>query len=121
MPPQVNAVVTLITGAGNPGDPWGDDTDTPGVEKFTGEAPAYYREVLDRVIGDNSVNILERAELILDTADLDAMNLDTDDVITYRVAGEAEDRTGTASSIRRARLHGIPRALQTARVILADR
>lgn len=119
MPPQVNATVTAVVGAGT-----GDDWDRPaeaGAVKWTAGARVYYRETTDRVRGaTGGLDILERRELILDTADVDAMGLDTDDFITFTVDGDASVRTGSAKSIRRARLAGIPRALQTAKVVLED-
>lgn len=119
MPPQSNATVTAVVGSGK-----ADDWDRPaaaGGAKWAGSVRAYYREATDRATIEGAVNVLERRELILDSADLDAMALDTDDVITFRVDGAAAAETGTAKAIRAARLAGVPRGLQTARVTLADR
>lgn len=117
MPAQANATVTAVGSAGI-----ADDWDRPaaaGAAKWEGEARAYYRETLDRASGGGAVNVVERRELILDTADVDAMALDTDDVITFTVDALGE-RTGVARSIRRARLAGVPGSVQTAKIILED-
>lgn len=118
MPAQANATVTRIAGAGV-----ADDWDAPaaaGGNKWVGEVRGYYRESLDRVPSGGGVSVLKRRELILDYADVKAMGLDTDDVITFRVDGDAADSTGTAQTIPRRELGGVPRGLQTSRIVLAD-
>lgn len=81
---QVNAHVTAIHGAGT-ADDW-DRAGGPGAEKWAGRAPAYYQEKIDRVRGaGDAVDVLTRRTLYVDTAEADAMALDTDDVITLEL------------------------------------
>lgn len=118
MPAQTNATVTAVTGQGR-----AEDWDTPaaaGAAKWAGRARAYYRETLDRVTGDGTVTVITRRELILDYADVDAMALDTDDVITFELDEEAAPRAGKPKAIPRKLLGGIPRHLQTSRIVLED-
>lgn len=118
MPPQTNATVTAVTGQGRPDD-W-DTAAVAGAGKWAGEARAYYRESLVEVRGDGRVTTTLRRELILDYADVDAMGLDTDDVVTFRVDGRSADTLASAAVIPRKLLGGIPRELQTSRIILED-
>lgn len=118
MPPQANVTVTRVTGGGR-----GDDWDRPaaaGPQKWAGAARAYYRETTDRVTGGGRLDVFLRRELIVDTADVEAMDLDTDDVITWRVDGSSVDSVGKAKFIPRKKLAGIPRGLQTSKVVLTD-
>jgi hypothetical protein len=116
MPPQSNATVTAIAGAGTAPD-W-EEPGTAGAAKWAGSARAYYREATDRSASDGGgVDVNLRRELILDTADLEAMGLDTDDVVTFTVDGE-DPTTGKAQVIRKAKLAGIPRGLQTSKITL---
>jgi len=121
-PPQANAVVTLVKGKGASS---GDDWDTAGAgavgpQKWASAARAYYRETTDRVTGAGALDVLVRRELILETADVDAMALDTDDVVTFTLDGEAGARQGSAKTIRRTKLAGVPRPLQTTLIVLED-
>lgn len=118
MPPQANATVTLATGAGV-ADDWDRPADA-GDPKWSGSVRAYYREKVDRIASAGAVNVLVRRTLWLDTADVDAMALDTDDVLTFTVDGAAAASTGTAKTLARARLAGIPSSLQTTRIDLED-
>lgn len=126
MPPQTNATLTLVAGAGT-----ADDWDRPGgagPEKWAGEVRGYYRERTDRERGDQAVDVLVRRELIIDTADLDAINLaagddgelDTDDLVTFRVDGAGDDVVIAVKNVRAARLAGVSASLQTAKLTLAD-
>lgn len=119
-PPQHNATLTLVAGAGV-ADDW-DRAGGAGPQKFAGEVRGYYRETTDRVSdGRGGVDVLIRRELIIETADLDAINgLDTDDVLTFRVDGETVDRVAQARTIRASRLAGVTPSLQTAKITLAD-
>lgn len=117
MPPQTNATVTAVTGQGRPDD-W-DTAAAPGAAKWNGAVRAYYRERMDRVAGAGTVTVVMRRELIVDIADLDAMGLDTDDVLTFDVDGTGP-HTGTAKAIPRTALDGIPAELQTSRMVLED-
>lgn len=117
MPPQTNATVLRVAGAGR-----ADDWDVPaaaGADKWAGQARAYLREATDRVVADGAVNVALRRELVLDTADVDVMGLDTDDTIEFRRDG-GELELGKARAIRAARLAGVPSSLQTAKVTLED-
>lgn len=117
MPPQANASVTIVTGAGV-ADDW-DRAGTTGAEKWNGAADAYYREKTDRVSdGAGTVNIFTRRTLWVDTADADLMNVDTDDRITFALDDGSGPFTATAVSVARARLAGIPTNLQTTRIEL---
>lgn len=116
MPSQTNATVTAVTGSGT-----ADDWDRAGEDppaKWAGEVRAYYRETTDRQAGPDGPNVLERRELILDTADVDAMDeLDTDDLITF-TPDDGDELVGTAQAIARRRLKGIPTRLQTTKITL---
>lgn len=117
MPAQANATVTAVAGAGVR-----DDWDAPaaaGGAKWSGSVRAYYRERVDRQSGGDGVNIAVARSLIIDTADYDALGIDTDDVVTFTRDGGAE-QTGTAKAVAPARLAGIPRDLQTTRIELED-
>lgn len=126
MPLQHNATVTRLDRSGGgqavPAGDWDRDTgDEPGATdaKWSGAVRALYRETTDRVDdGQGGVNVLTRRELVIDTADVDALELDTNDVLTFTVDGEEDERIGQAKSIPRPRLAGVRRALQTARVVL---
>lgn len=119
-PPQTNATLTAIAGAGA-----ADDWDRPasaGASKWTGSIRAYYREKVDRVAnGQGGVDVLVRRTLWVETADLPD-ELDTDDALTFRVDGDAADQIGTARTVARSRLPaaGVPSALQTTRMDLED-
>lgn len=118
MPPQTNATVTAIAGQGK-----AEDWDTPaaaGAAKWAGEVRAYYRESLDRVTGNGTVDVVLRRELVIDYEDVDLMGLDTDDVITFRVDGRQADETASARVIPRRLLGSIPRTLQTSRIVLDE-
>lgn len=118
MPAQANATVTAVAAAGTPDDwdrPAGADTG-----KWAGAARAYYRESRDRIVTAGAVSFVTRRELILDNDDVAAMELLEDDVITFRVDGDAADSAATASSIPRRDLAGVPAELRTARIILED-
>lgn len=117
MPPQVNAVVTAVVGAGI-----ADDWDVPaaaGPAKWAGEASAYLRERVDRIATGDSYNVFVKRTLFLDTADVDAMGLDTDDLITFTPQGRPA-QTSPAKAIAPARLAAIPTNLQTTRIELED-
>ena len=118
MPAQANATVTAIAGAGV-ADDW-DRAGGAGAVKWNGSARAYYRERADRQAGADSTDVLTKRELVLDVADVDAMGLDLDDVLTFTVDGRAGALTGTARTVPRPRLAGVPRGLQTSRIILED-
>jgi hypothetical protein len=118
MPAQSNATVTAVTGQGVPDD-W-DTAAVAGAAKWAGQARAYYRETLVELRGNGTVTPTLRRELVLDYADVDAMALDTDDVITFALDGDPAPRTAQANTIPRKLLGGIPRALQTSRIILED-
>lgn len=117
MPAQVNAVITAVNGAGT-ADDW-DRPGSAGSPKWTGEAPAYYREKIDRERVEGAVNVFLRRELIVDTDVYDELELDTDDVITFARDGGSSS-TSSAVSIRRADLDGIPAELRTTLIRLED-
>jgi hypothetical protein len=123
VPPQVNATVTAVTGASAAAGRR-DDWDNPGQEpaggaaaKWAGDIAAYYREKTDRADNGGTLNIFTRRTLIIDTADYRAMQLDSDDVITFTHSGVVEH--AAAVSIAVAELDGIPPELQTTRIELA--
>lgn len=118
MPAQTNAVITRVAGSGT-----SDDWDRPaaaGGEKWSGLKRAYYREATDRLRGDGAVDVAVRRELILDTAALDELGVDTDDLITFHVDGRPADTVGTARAIRRSQLAGVAAGLQTSKITLED-
>lgn len=118
MPPQTNATVTAVAGQGAP-----DDWDRPaaaGAAKFAGAIRGYYRESLVEVRGNGTVDVVLRRELVIDNDDVDLLELDTDDVLTFTVDGDPTPRSASAATIPRRRLAGVPRYLQTSRIILED-
>lgn len=118
MPPQTNAAVTRVAGSGS-----ADDWDRPaaaGGQKWAGVIRAYYREATDRRAGEGAVDVAVARELIVDTAALDELGLDTDDVITFRVDGAGAETTGVARAIRRSQLEGVPRDVATSKITLED-
>lgn len=118
MPAQSNATITAVRGHGKRDDWDRNQGGEAGPYKWEGAARAYYREATDRDRTGAAVDVSVRRELIVDTADVDAMTVDTDDVLEFTVDGEAGARTGTPQAIRRARLDGIPAALQTSKLTL---
>lgn len=115
MPPQTNATITKVAGAGTR-----DDWDRPaaaGPDKWLGEVRGYYSEKLRRLVVDGATQIVNARTLVLDTTDFDGMALDTDDVVTFTPDGQAQS-TGQAQAISRAALDAIPRELQTTRIEL---
>lgn len=114
-PPQHNATLSKITGAGV-----ADDWDRPaeeGAVKWAGEARGYYRETTTREQGANgATNIATKRELVITMDTLDELDLDTDDVLTFTVDGDETEQTGTAQSIPRVRLAGVPAEVQTSRI-----
>lgn len=125
MPPQVNATLTHVAGAGEGGGTLGDfghaeagGPVAPGASKWTGILAAYYSEKTVVVAGADGPDQLLQRTLIIDTGDV-ADLIDTDDVLTFALDGGAP-QTGTAAMISRARLAGIPAELQTTRLTLAD-
>jgi len=115
MPPQVNATLTQVQGAGTV-----DDWDTPaaaGSVKWSGDADAYYREKLERLADAGEVNVLVHRTLWIDTRDARDAGLDTDDVLTFtNPAGVSQ--TAKAIAVAYSELDGIPRDLQTTRIDL---
>ena len=116
MPPQVNAHVVKVSGAGT-ADDW-DRAGAAGAVKWEGEASAYYREKADRVEADGAVNVLTRRTVWVDTTDADAMSVDTDDVIEVRL-DRGSTITATAQAVSRSALDGVSPDLQTTRLDLA--
>jgi hypothetical protein len=131
-PPQVNATLTSITGATaatGGRDDWdaartavaaggGAQPAEPadaGPVKWTGAVRCYYRPVLERTAGD----MVERRTLIIPTTIALAAGLDTDDVVTFTVDGDATPTSARARMVSTPRLAGIPDSLQTARLELA--
>lgn len=116
-PPQHNATVVRVRGAGT-ADDW-DRPAGPGAIKWQGEARAYYREDTTRLTAAGATNIVTKRELIVTMDTLDELQLDSDDLITFTPDG-AEETTATPQSIPRVRLAGLPRALQTSKIRLTD-
>lgn len=115
-PAQANATVSEVSDAGV-----ADDWDRPagaGASKWLGSVRAYYRESVDRVAGEERVDVLGRRTLILTTADVDAMELDTDDRIAFAIDGVPGTQYAKARVITRSRLAGMPASVQTTRVEL---
>jgi hypothetical protein len=131
MPPQTNATVTTIGEAhaatGGAVDDWDVQQPAPApgpaleaLTKWDGAVRAYYRETGERVSVNGTTDVRIKRELILDTADVLNMDLDTDDVITFTVDGRATPVTGRASLIPTPALADVPRSLQTSRIRLED-
>lgn len=134
MPPQTNATVTRVrsaTAAQAGRDDWDEAVagvaahTTPaepagaGVEKWAGSVRAYYRENIDRQAGGDTVNIVTRYTLYVDTVAFDAATIDTDDVIAF-TTDEGAALEATARTVARSALAGIPASLQTTRLELAE-
>jgi hypothetical protein len=132
MPPQTNATVITVGEAhaatGGAVDDWDVQVPAPAagspalaaLTKWSGAVRAYYRETGERVSVNGSTDVALKRELILDTADVLAMHLDTDDVITFDVDDRPGPVTGRAKVIPTPSMAGVPRALQTARIRLED-
>lgn len=118
MPPQTNATVTAVGNAPVAED-W-DRAGAAGASKFAGAIRGYYSERLTRIPRGDTVDVITRRTLILDVADVDTLDLDVDDVITIALDDAPGPFTVTANTIARARLAGIPRRLQTSRIVLED-
>jgi hypothetical protein len=118
-PPQANATITAVRGAGV-----ADDWDTPGSNgavKWQGRARAYYRKTTTSETGQGgATNIVTKRELIVTMDALRELGLDLDDRITFRVDDAEEDATATAQSVPRVFLPEIPAGLQTSRIRLEN-
>lgn len=123
-PPQSNAVITRVTGA-TAATGGRDDWDEPagaepagaGPLKWQGEARAYYRERTYRLAAAGADDVLLSRQLVLETARLRELGLDTDDVLTVTL-DSGPTFTGRAAVIEVRELAGIPAALQTSRLEL---
>lgn len=116
-PPQSNATVTRVAGAGTEDD-W-DEPAAAGGEKWAGSIRAYYREATDRSSSaGGGVDVNLRRELIVETADLELLGLDTDDTIEFTVDGAPAPSSGKAQVIRKSALAGVPSSLQTTKITL---
>lgn len=125
MPPQTNATLTQVAGAGEGGGAGNADfghgaagAPEPGAAKWQGNERAYYQEKTVRVQTDAGTDVALQRMLIIDTGAI-ADLIDTDDVLTFALDGQGA-QTGTAATIARARLDGIPAELQTTRLVLSD-
>lgn len=127
MPPQVNARLTAVTTATAAVSRAREDWDQPagvepsgaGASKWTGDAPAYYREASRFVPGAGGATVVAERVLYIDSAVAREAGLDTDDVLTFT------DPTGATVQARAvviavSELPGIPDELQTARLELGD-
>lgn len=117
-PPQHNATVTDLRGGGTR-DEWSGGA--AGAAKWAGSVRGYYREREVRAQGPGGATspALKR-ELVLELADVVAMDLDTDDVLTFTVDDLPGPLEGRAAVIPRLPLAGVPGGLQTSRVVLED-
>lgn len=125
MPPQVNARLTAVTGATaatRGRDDWdepagGEPADAGGL-KWSGSAPAYYREDVRRIVGAaGGADVVEARVLYIDSSVARAANIDTDDVLTYTDPAGVE-RTARAAVVAIRELAGVPGDIQTARLEL---
>lgn len=122
MPPFHNATlvgVTSATAATGGRDDWDAPAEPAGAgsTKWTGEAPAYYRQDVERVVGPNGVDVVEVRELIIDSAVARAAGVDTDDVVRF-IDSAGVEQTARASAIAVRELDGIPATLQTTKLEL---
>lgn len=115
MPAQSNATLESIDGNGVDAD-WTDSPATPGANKWTGRARAYYTEKRERVQSLNETDVVLRRTLILDN-DV-AAPIDNDDLLTFTYAGVQQ--TARAKLIERRDLREIGPGLRTTRIELAD-
>lgn len=127
MPPQVNATLTRVAGAtaatGGRDDwdePAGQEPAGAGAQKWTGAEEAYLREKVERIRDGQTVTNVTVRTLIIDTSVYRAIGIDTDDVVTY-TGPDGEEQSSTCEAIAASELAGIPLALQTTRLELADR
>jgi hypothetical protein len=127
MPPQVNARLTGVTTATAARTMAREDWDqAAGVEpagagtvKWSGDAPAYYREATRFVPGAAGATVISERVLYVDSRVVREAGIDTDDVLSFTdPAGVA--RTARAIVIAVSELDGVPPELQTARLELAD-
>lgn len=119
MPAQTNATVTSL-GAGGRVDEW-ESAAAAAPAKWTGEVRGYYRARTSREQGPGgATNVILVRELILDVADVDLLELDTDDVITIELDGAGGPVIARAQTIPRVELPGFPAHLQTSRIRLED-
>lgn len=119
MPPQANALLTLVTGA-SAATGGRDDWDAPAPAgdapvKWAGEEPAYYTEDARFTPAADGADHTTTRKLIVDTHIARDIAIDTDDVVTWTGAGAGTARV-TAIAFRE--LEGLPLELQTTKLEL---
>jgi hypothetical protein len=113
MPPQVNATLTAISGAGEGGGTGGDwGTPTPAArharpQQVDRRAATPTTARSPRTAGRRRHRTSHPRELIIDTGDV-ADLIDTDDVLTFNARRRRPEQTATAREIARRRLAGVP-------------
>ena len=115
---QSNATLKAIENSGVASD-WRDTPATPGAEKWTGRARAYYTEKRERVqsptAGGDSDAVLRRTLIVpTDVGD----ELDENDVLVFEYRGV--EQRATAKLIERRDLSDFEPGLRTTRIELAD-
>lgn len=127
MPPQTNARLLAVhdadalTGGLDDWDTQAAPGSPPaGAQKWAGDAPAYYRETVQRTITAGNVDVGDVRILWIDSTIARAASIDTDDVLTFTDPTGVQ-RTARASSVARSELAGIPSILQTTRLELEVR
>lgn len=105
MLPQQNAQLTKVVEGGTAVD-W-DQSDTAGPSKFTGKAPAYYREVKEKTTGGTGgpADLVTRRYLFVEPHMPDIL-WETDDVCTWTYKGR--EMTGTVATTDERDLPGQP-------------
>lgn len=126
-PPLTNAnLVKVLHASATTGgrDDWDEVSDLDpvdevgGVQKWAGSLRVYYREVADRVEDGGTVNVTTRRTMYLETANVDTLTLDTNDVVELTTDDGVTFRGRASEITRRAAVAGVPAALVTTRVEL---
>jgi hypothetical protein len=116
VPAQSNATLLAVNGAG--GTDTYEGAQALGALKSAAALRAYYTERRERVRDAESTDVLVRRWLVVDTEAL--TTYEEADVLTFRLDGEAEERTGTVRAVERRALAGMPRDVQTTRLTLEE-
>jgi len=115
VPAQSNATLLEVHGAG--GTDTYEGAQALGALKSAAALRAYYTERRERVRDAESTDVLVRRWLVVDT---EALTYEEADVLTFRLDGETDPRTGTVRAVERRALAGMPRDVQTTRLTLEE-
>ncbi len=113
MPPQVNATLTEVRGAGTAAD--FDVAAGAGAVKWAGSEEAYYRERRARAQTPETSSVVVERFLIVDST---APAIAEGDVLAFYTA--AGDQSGAVRAVESRMLPGVPADLQTTRLTLEE-